>query len=526
MNNVFRMIKVNFVTMLKNTFRAKTKKGKAASLTFPILIMGLIMAAMFVSYRSAVQVFAALNLTDYIFIQSGITTILFIVIMMAISGSGYIFKTKDYELLGSLPIPKWQVVCSKIASVFLLGLLYAFITFFSAVVLYLVYSPMTVLGTISALIGFLIVPIIPTSIGLLIGLGFLAIASRVKHKNALIVVVALLFFAAYLLFITYFDQISKFLANSGVNFIKVARYVLPSMAMYITGFIRGSVLDIVLLVAITAAVFGGVLWLVIASYDRINKRLAVSNFAISKRAASYKQSGVMPALIKKEFRQYFSYPSWVLNTTFGLIISVIAPIILYISHAEKAFTGEMASDITFAMVLICALTAMVVIGNTTSASISSEGKNFYLTKSLPVKINNIFAAKILFNFILDLPFCLAASTLTMIFFNAYFGVITGIALFVVPMFASLSMSCVGLMVNLLYPKIEWQNISEVVKSGLPIFIVNIGGVILNVAAVGATSSLKLAESVVLAIYVGMYALLLMISFTVLKTKGEKLYNRI
>ena len=521
------MIKVNFVTMLKNTFRAKTKKGKAASLAFPIIIMGAIMAVMFFSYDSAVKIFASIGRAEYIFIQSGITTILFIVIMMALSGSGYIFKTKDYELLGSLPIPKWQVVLSKVSSVFLLGLLYAFITFFPSVALYIAYAHTTFSVTILSLVGFLVMPIIPTCIGLLIGLVFLAIGSRVRHKNILTIVCAVLFLFGYLALITYFDQISEALVSSGVSIIKLARYILPSMSMYITGFVRGSVKDMLLLVAITLVVLGLVLWLVIASYDKINKRLAVSNFAVSKRALQYRQTSVTSALIKKEFRQYFSYPSWVLNTLIGLILSLVVPVILYISKADKTWnSGDMPSNIPFALVLICALTALIVMGNTSSASISSEGKNFYLTKSLPVKVSKIFSAKILFNFILDLPFCLATSTLSAILFRNSLDVVTGVALFAIPIIASISMSFVGLMVNLLYPKIEWQNISEVVKSGLPIFIVNIGGMILNIGLVGASSSLKLEQTAILAIYAGAYLLLLAVSFIVLKVKGEKLFNRI
>ena len=99
--------------------------------------------------------------------------------------------------------------------------------------------------------------------------------------------------------------------------------------------------------------------------------------------------------------------------------------------------------------------------NTTSTSVSMEGKEWWILKSLPLPPKMILDSKLCFNLLLIAPFYLISQVFLGI---ALRGVAVEIFWSVIIMTLFILCSCVGgLTANLKFPKMEWDSEVVVVK---------------------------------------------------------------
>lgn len=105
---------------------------------------------------------------------------------------------------------------------------------------------------------------------------------------------------------------------------------------------------------------------------------------------------------------------------------------------------------------------------TTSSSISLEGKSLWIMKSLPITIKQIFWSKILLNVVV----IMIPSSISLLMLGLTFGFnplyyLTGL-LFIIA--SALGVSMFGLLMNLFFPKLEYENEQEVIKQSLAAFL--------------------------------------------------------
>ena len=99
----------------------------------------------------------------------------------------------------------------------------------------------------------------------------------------------------------------------------------------------------------------------------------------------------------------------------------------------------------------------------TSASVSLEGKTRWLTKSLPIPEKTQYDSKLLMALILDLPFYVVSVAVAAIGLS-----VTGmnlVRLIVIPAVFLVYSAVAGLTANLLFPRFDWENETQVVKQG-------------------------------------------------------------
>ena len=114
------------------------------------------------------------------------------------------------------------------------------------------------------------------------------------------------------------------------------------------------------------------------------------------------------------------------------IMIIIMSILLVVSGVDKV--GEMlevpnfASGIALFIPFIMAM--MMSMSPTTHSSISLEGKNLWIIKSIPVEIKEIFYSKIMVNLTITIIPILFSSTILSIFLEL--DVITIIYIFILP----------------------------------------------------------------------------------------------
>lgn len=115
---------------------------------------------------------------------------------------------------------------------------------------------------------------------------------------------------------------------------------------------------------------------------------------------------------------------------------------------------------------------------TTAASVSMEGKNWWIVKCLPLSMKEILDAKILMNLLLFLPFYLLSELL--LFFSLKPDAQELLWLVRVPAVIILFACVYGITVNLHFPVLEWENEVRIVKQSASAVLGGMGGFILAI----------------------------------------------
>ena len=119
------------------------------------------------------------------------------------------------------------------------------------------------------------------------------------------------------------------------------------------------------------------------SFVRINTLIMTGSHRSNYKLGELKTSSPMKSLFKKELKRYFASNVYVMNTVFGMLILVIMVIALPFIDPNTIVEGidvaGAVEDIIPVIITFCISTSC-----TTMASISIEGQNLWITKSLPV----------------------------------------------------------------------------------------------------------------------------------------------
>lgn len=97
-------------------------------------------------------------------------------------------------------------------------------------------------------------------------------------------------------------------------------------------------------------------------------------------------------------------------------------------------------------------------------SLSLEGKNLWVIRSLPVEMKTIINAKMLFNILLVLPASLICTVVFMIQFRV--TIIQSFLYLAIAVITVLLSTVWGMWINVHFPNYDWDNEVEVIKQGM------------------------------------------------------------
>jgi len=159
-----------------------------------------------------------------------------------------------------------------------------------------------------------------------------------------------------------------------------------------------------------------------------------------------------------------------MNSGFGIVLMIIGGVLALVYKSDLQvmmvqFTGINAPVELIVLIMFGFLLSTVY---TSAISLSLEGKNFWLLKSLPISAKKIMISKMYFNVILALP--VAIITLFSISFALETEFLMVLIMLMVIVSFSLATSILGSIINLHFPKFEYKNETEVVKQSIGAFL--------------------------------------------------------
>jgi ABC-2 type transport system permease protein len=410
-------------------------------------------------------------LLNYIFYYVTLFT-LFLVLFRA---NSYLFQFRDYSILAPLPIKPSIVLAVKITVMMIFIYLTLFVISFPIAFCYFYWTGITFINLLMYVIGFLLLPIIPVIIVSFISYLIARITSRFK-KNQLFKIIFM--FALLFIFMIINFSLGGYgdenpLLNQAQQMVVIEQYYWP-LKWFVDIVDRNKLLSLLYLVVSQVGLFMLFVYVVGRISILTNQRSLVTITGKYKIGYQADRRNIGYTLIIKEFKKLLNLPIYAINVGFGLFIIVVLSIIsFFYATPLNSITEELGiikGEQLAVLILIGFSLAMTI---TPAISLSLEGKNIWILKSLPIAPIKIVHAKIAFNILLSLPFALVSLLLFSI--SLKISIVDLLAMMILITSFLIMISFLYSIINLLFPKMNFTNEVEVVKQSVASLIAVFGG---------------------------------------------------
>ncbi len=377
-----------------------------------------------------------------------------------------LYEAKDNDLLLSMPIPSWLVLFSRMIGLYLFALLSEALVFLPATVAFFVATEFSFVILLCALAVLLVMPFLALAVCCILGWLLAFIAAKLPWKNLLTTIFSVGFLILY------------FIANSKIN--TFLEYVLANggavagtMKKWLYPFYKlgeactGDVPSLLLYAAMFLAPFALVYLLISKTYLRLATARRGGRKA-KYTGKGYKQTAPVWSLIKKELMRFTKNPMVALNSFLSSLFLLVLPFVALFAKDLRQGLAMLGQGELLAMILaivVCALASMNAIA---AASVSLEGENIWLVRSMPVQTEKVLLAKGLTHWLVTgLPAAFAA-----VFFGILFKVGVGyvLALSAVSVVFAAFTAALGLAINLKLPNLHWTNELVAVKQNFSVML--------------------------------------------------------
>jgi ABC-2 type transport system permease protein len=526
----FKLVKVFFKEnySLKRLLGTNAKQSKLKTILLSLLILyglGSIFFSLGFLFFHLGDIFKQMNSLDslltYIFMYATFLSAFFVIIR----ASSYLFHYKDYDFLASLPIKNEIVVAAK--TTVLMVMIYLSVFIFTAPIIfsYLYHGGFSVYRLIIILLSLLLIPIVPLIVFSFISLLFTYILTRLGVKK----IFGLVMTFALLLGFMYFSF--SFNANSDNPFINqeafldsVSQY-LPHVKLFFSAVVDKNFFSFILFVVINLGLLIGYFYAVKDLTHKTNQNKTKSFRRKSNRKINHKQRSVTWAIIRKEFKKFFSVNIYALNSGFGIVLMIAGGILalVYKSNLQAMMVQLTGINAPVELIILIIFGFLISTIYTSAISLSLEGKNFWLMKSLPISAKKVMLSKMYFNVLLAVP--VSIITLFSIAFALESEFLMVLIMLIVIVSFSLATSIFGSIINLHFPKFEYKNETEVVKQSIGAFLgMFTGWILIVILGVGYYLLSDILSSEIIMLMMALLNLLIFgLGYIYIDRKAESLF---
>lgn len=457
MANLWLLLKIQILRLLTGGQKSKrkainSKKIGTGALLF-VLFFGLS-----ISYAFMYAEVAAATGQYVMMIQAMLVIYLALSVFFGIYDAvGSLFGNKDYDYLASLPIKRGIIVFSKLLYTYLLDFVIAIIIFVPTVIIFATKVEVSALFFFTVALNCLFIPFIPLVFTLIIGIGIKLIFSGVKKKA--------LFETVFTIVIAIGLGILLSLSEDNLSIYSFIEKV-PVINWFIKGlfdfkyslFFAGTSLAIGLFVCYIVSVF----------YSKLHTLLSRQKTSGNYKIKSAKQNSLTATLVKKEFTTLLGIPLYAVNVLVSPImgIGIIVFLVAFIRAQVPVEMVKMVIEV-YAPYLLPILMFTGGIMPMAAPSVSLEGKNFGLVKTLPLAPRKLIGAKYFASFIVSAVNIIIPAFIAVIGFAV--PVVYSIIIVLCAILGCFIVNSVAMTFGIIFAKFEWDNPAYVVKQSASVF---------------------------------------------------------
>lgn len=478
MKKVFSLIRATMTSDM-NIFKIRSR-NKKNSIIFIIFISLLFMFAIWTYANLLFEKFAPLKLQSivlsiFVFITS------FMTLIQGIYKSGsLLFNCKDDQLLFSLPLKRSTILFVRIFKFYVFEFLFDLLFIVPLSVAYIRWAD-KLNGSFFLVTIFMLfmLPIIPIVISCIIGAITSSISSKFRYKNIIQTIISMVFLLLVLFSSYNADKIIGYIVKHASSINDLISKIYYPAGVYSSLVCCFDIKVLFTFFIINIVLFGGTIFILSKVYFKLNSNLKSISINKSNGSSKYKikSNSVVFSLIKKELNTFFNTPVFIINAGFGLLLFIVVSILVIVKFDSviPLITSKDGLNISKDLILsnksilvLLLIMATSFMTSITNSVISLEGRNINILKSLPVSIKTILLSKVYSCLVLTTPVFLIGDLLLFIKFKI--SIVEMILLILLSILIPLVSHFVGLIVNLKYPKLDFENSTEVVKQSMSSFI--------------------------------------------------------
>ncbi len=381
------------------------KRGVGTILALTVLylyVAAVILGVMGYLFNSLVEPYYAAGLDWLYFSMAGLMALGFSVLGSVFTTQSQLYDAKDNELLLAMPIAPSRILLSRMIPLMALNLLFGALVLLPAIVVYAVYVGWSFAGILCQIVALFAIMLLAQAIACLFG-WLLHLLLRKMNKS----VASILYLVVFLgLYFYIYSQASNLLqamqTGSEVIAEKMHTWVWPLYAMG-QGCL-GSVWMLLAFVGICAAAFALVYAMLSATF--LHSTTVRSSGGKKRRKLAFDRVHTpMEALIRKEGRKFLGCPVYLTNMGLGVIlVAAMAVLGLVFRERIQMFLDFLDFSGAEAALIICAV--LTYVGATiliSTPSVSLEGKNIWILRSMPLRSADILRAKLYFHCWVSVP---------------------------------------------------------------------------------------------------------------------------
>ena len=534
MKKLYSLIRACMTSDMK-LFKIKGKKNSKSAFLLPMFIAFYLM---FMIWGMANTLFEK---TDPMHINHILLSLLVfgVSFMTFIEGiykiGSLIFNCKDDQLLLSLPIKRSTVLFIRVFKFYVFELMFNSLFILPVMIAYIRWGNPDFTYYITSFVMLILLPIIPIVLSLIVGTITTSLSSRFKYKNAAQVIISMILIFGVFYLSSNMDGALNYLVEHATSINDIITKIYYPAGIYATLVTDFKVVDLIIFIVINVLVFTVAILILSKFYFKINSRLKkvtttkkvkIANLVIKARTST-------SSLIRKELNTFFQTPVFIINAGFALVLFLGAAIftvfkfdmvVPMIASQEGLGMSEELIMSNLSLVIYALITMASFMTSITNSVVSLEGKNINILKSLPIKTKTILMSKIYSALVLTTPVLFVGDII--LFIKLKISIIEALLLLVLSILIPLVSHFVGLIVNLKYPKLDFENSSEVVKQSASSFISVMVGMVLMIIVVSIIMNLvgKVSSLIVLLISLAIYLVIDTLLYLYLTKKSVKEFD--
>lgn len=435
----------------------------------------------FVTVYSGGQSYALISLgvknavPTYLIVMSGILSL-----MLAVFKAGSVlFRKNSFDIISSLPLSDSKVVFSRFLRMYTESLIISMLIMLPGFAVYAVVCAPSVMFYISVLIGIISAPLIPVAIATAVGALITGIASRMKHRAIAEAVLSIMLVLGVFVLSSSFSGMEgeiteeKMIQIAGSIFDMLGKIYPPAM-LFGNAVANNDIISLLLFAGLSVAAFTAAVLIVSLNFRKICQRLHGTSAKHNYKMREQQQTSLIKALVRREAKRYFSSGVYVTNTIIGPILAVAMCVALIFADINTLLP-ELPIELNINAALPFIFAAVLCMMNPISSSVSMEGKQWWITMSLPLSAKDVINGKLLFSLSLFAPFYVVSEIIVMA--TQCLNITERICFVLIPVLSAVFSCMFGIFINLKLPKLQWESEVEVVKQSAASMIGGLGGVL-------------------------------------------------
>lgn len=454
--------------------RQKNKKSMGMTALFAVLYIYLIVVVggmMCLTFSSLAPVYSALDLGWLYFAVAGIMALGLSVFGSVFTTQSQLYDAKDNDLLLSMPIRPGAILLSRMIPLLGMNLLFGGIVMIPAAVMWAILVEFDLWNFILQMLGLLAVCFLAQAVACLLGWGMHLLLQRM-NKSLASLLYMVLFLGAYFGVYSQMGDIMTTMVTGGEAIAEILQcwawpvYALGMGCLGGLGYLAG-------FIAICAGAFGVVYWVL----DRTFLRSAVSRRSVRRGRLdmnAVKAGTATQAIVSKEWQHFLGSPVYLTNMGVGILLTVAMAVMGVLLRSQLLeLLREYAAlglDLTaYIPLVICGGISFLVSTMAVSApSVSLEGKNLWILKSMPLSGKTVLLSKLRFHLILTTPVTMLAGLVLSVVYGC--GWADAVLCALVPGLLTVVGGELGLVCGLRWARLDWLSEAYPCKQGAAVGI--------------------------------------------------------